>query len=102
MSETVETVQPVDIETAREFCVNAEFGPWTTGDGWQLKGCDGRNLLEECDDVSEFKHESNAAFCAAARTLLPQALDEIGRLRAELDYYIRALRINAGYRSEGK
>jgi hypothetical protein len=106
MTETTETVQPVDLEAAREICENAEMGPWSTGsaveDQWQLNGCDGKTLLELGSEGPEFGHESNAAFCAAARTLLPQALDEIGRLRETVAYLTRAFRANAGYKPEGK
>lgn len=106
IDETSGTVTPVDLDAARELCENAEMGPWSTGsaveDQWQLNGCDGNTLLELGSEGPEFRHESNAAFCAAARTLLPAALDEIERLRETVAFYVRAMRLNAGYKPEGR
>lgn len=107
MSETRETIQPIDLVAARELCAKATNGPWISHDqNWNLIESDGSSLLEIQspwnDPTPEFINSPDAAFCAQARTLLPQAISEIERLRQDVEYYRRALRVNAGYKAEAK
>lgn len=77
----------------RELCEKATPGPWTAeydnadnaGGGWWYDigpARVGAGYL--CSDAKEKQVEHDAAFIAAARTAVPELLDEVERLRAEL------------------
>ena len=87
---------PEEIAEARELCAKATPGPWN--DRWvaQVSGgvccfidtAHSRKLSTEADDLAielECATKADASFIAAARELLPKALDEIERLRSERD-----------------
>ena len=90
---------PFDVPAARALCDAATKGPWTS----RHRHCDGdprhddemSGLGLEVDGPPEpmlrgqFERAADAAFIAASRTLLPAALDEIERLRKELDGYAK-------------
>ncbi len=95
-------VMPLDIKGLRALCEAATPGPWTVDplayrdNGEQAyfprvrfhltpdaKWGMGSALINECPGPMEM-HNATAAFIAAARTALPEALNEIERLRAQL------------------
>jgi hypothetical protein len=101
MSETAEVIVPVfDIEAARWLCNESTSEPWRPGIDGNLRvyGPDGRS--DESGLIASFVRRSDIDFVTQARTLLPQALDEIERLRADVAFYRRAMRIRANYRPE--
>jgi hypothetical protein len=94
----VTTLPPLNIPEARRLCSEATPGPWTSevhsaddyddsGPKWgDLRGPDNARSVF-CVDLGDFNGMSpaNAAFCAAARQLLPQAIEEVERLRGLLN-----------------
>ena len=87
----------LDIKRLRELCEKATPGPWTVigEDSWNVKGFP--QVEMNTPDVHYFPvhNDADAQFIAAARTALPEALDEIERLRkalklacSKLAYYV--------------
>lgn len=77
---------PEQIAKAREIIAAATPGPWETKvydtGAW---GVVETNELEQFRyDLTEPPNKDDAKFISAARTLLPEALDEIERLQKEL------------------
>lgn len=88
-----------ELKHARELCAAATSGPWRAdgcgyGDFKPDRACAIRRAREDAepgywgivydtsrDDCTHMMKAADAAFIAAARTLLPKALDEIERLR---------------------
>ena len=88
----------IDIAKSRKICDAATKGPWLEaavcrqlrfyGKSWMGEGWE----EEWPDDHNEPDHYGgDAAFIAHARTALPAALDEIERLRSELDRYVESM-----------
>jgi hypothetical protein len=69
----------------REVCDKATAGPWS-----QILDGDDRWFIEADSDeeVARRLNENNADFIALARTALPEALDEIERLRTALEQIV--------------
>jgi hypothetical protein len=79
-------VKPADYwKQVREVCDKAPPGPWS-----QILDDNDRWLIEADNDeeVARRLNENNAAFIALARTALPEALDEIERLRTALEQIV--------------
>lgn len=83
----------LDIEKARALCEAATPLPWRVGstETWHIfADCNNNNLMGAglgrvlLRFNEHYPHGNDAAFIAASRTLLPEALDEIERLRALL------------------
>ena len=85
---------PTRIAELRALCAAATAGPWEVdGDGRdvcgfreRLGGASGRPPYEITENNGFMRNDmaADAAFIAGARTALPEALDEIERLRATL------------------
>lgn len=92
----------IDLDKARALCAAATEGPWAAWldqDGQpHMQGRlmvgnvdavipDGEDYIEGVDvnPIAECYTPEDRAFIAAARTLLPEALDEIERLRAHIE-----------------
>ena len=81
-------MKPERIKQLRELCEKATPGPWEQCKDdpwcvWVMNGDkDGFNLLAECGWID---NDWNAAFIAAARTAVPELLDEVERLRRGID-----------------
>ena len=75
---------PLDIEASRRICDAATDGPWERRDTVTVRRGGEPELRIGCaqDDAHQI---ADLTFVAHARTALPQALDEIERLRTELD-----------------
>lgn len=109
MSETAEVTAPaIDLDAARKLCAKATPGPWIHTPGVAIKeyvASDNGDFYISMqqvhwDDGRATNAENNAPFIAAARTLLPQALDEIERLRDQVTHLQKAYRLRANYRPE--
>lgn len=76
-------IKGVDIEALQRLCDVASKGPWQARNSWIIGHCvvgagDDQGLMADCF------HAADAAFIAAARTALPEALEEIRRQSAEI------------------
>jgi hypothetical protein len=71
----------IDLPHARALCDAATPGPWTTwGTAYDPKVFTSNGLLVA--DLPSYNDMHDAAFIAAARTLLPAALDELEKWQA--------------------
>lgn len=85
---------PARIAELRALCAAATPGPWEVdGDGRDICGftdrlgaANGQSPYEITENNGFMRNDmaADAAFIAAARTALPEAIDEIERLRAAL------------------
>jgi hypothetical protein len=92
--------KPLDLKKAKELCEKATPGPWECSRyiplvGWQeqevtLWELDGPPMTCEYYG-SRFENEGDAEFVAESRTLLPQAISEIEKLRVALNLAGRVL-----------
>lgn len=87
------SMTPEELSRLRELCEKATPGPWEAHVATRFKGIEqergvigpnGENVI--CWVVDEFEQSTeNDEFIAAARTALPQLLDEVDQLREVLD-----------------
>lgn len=71
-----------DVDAAQQLCDNATEGPWLAEDSLISAGED--YVVDVFNDGLVRITDADAGFIAAARTLLPDALAEIRRLRAQV------------------
>ena len=77
-----------EIKQARALCEAATLGPWSETESGNTIDEDRFSYVMDANGMSVSRMawhgqgKRNAAFIAAARTLLPKALDEIERLKA--------------------
>jgi hypothetical protein len=82
----------IDLSALRALCEQATPGPWRQGNVERY------NVFTECRDAeclgtervllkmnTWFEHEHDAAFIAISRTALPALIDEVSRLRGEVE-----------------
>lgn len=78
------TPQPLDLDEARHLCNAATDGPWTVDYTHSVIGAAGGKVVYSVGiHAGTYPTPPNGAFIAAARTLLPRALDELAQARAE-------------------
>lgn len=84
---TTDSTPPVDIPAALALCHEATPGPWR----WQWQSPGGCRILwphspeDASRSVARVFCDIDAQFIAAARTLLPAALDELQAAREEIE-----------------
>lgn len=67
----------LDLDAVQKLIDEASEGPWEADD-WD-------SIVNESDNIGDFYTTPDRDFTIAARTLLPQAVEEIKSLRAELE-----------------
>lgn len=74
-------IDPIDIDATRAICAAAPAGPWVGGSRGAIFDRAGE-LICEADEYTR----PIERFIVLARTALPQALNEIERLRSSVEY----------------
>ena len=70
------------IKELRELCNKATVGEWYITNGMQIASTSGGKYEIVTDQAM---YESDAAFIAASRTVIPELLDEIERLKTIIE-----------------
>lgn len=83
-----------DYKALRALCEAATPGPWSVDhyeetDDWCLRADNATIPGNSIADAGGFSYKPDAAFIAAARTAIPELLDEVERLRAALERIVK-------------
>ena len=78
-------IKQEQIEQIRKRCEAATPGPWRVPEGYSWRVAEGDTYICNMFGRQDLQDSENAKFIAHARTDIPLLLDEIDRLRAELN-----------------